>query len=42
MHLSKDGNYLFTGSGNIINNEDNIARMWDVQTGIEIIKFEGH
>ncbi len=34
--FSPDGRHVLTGS------EDNIARLWDVETGKEVRRFEGH
>jgi WD40 repeat protein len=34
--LSPDGKYLLTAS------EDQTARLWDVQTGVELRRFVGH
>ena len=44
--VSLDGRYMLTGSGQISLAlpllEDNTMRLWDLQTGAEIRRFEGH
>jgi|GEM_PF-235701 len=46
MDVSADGRYLLTGSGqfSMIGTpvDDNTMRLWDIQTGEEIRRFEGH
>ena len=46
--FSPDGRYLLSGSGGGYNQgkwlagSDNTLRLWDIQTGKELRKFEGH
>jgi WD40 repeat protein len=40
--FSRDGAFVLTGTGSVVGESDNAARLWEVATGRQISAFKGH